>query len=202
MPVIAVVVALVAGLVYAAQAGDDGPASQASPTTTLAPDAVEVTSDAPAYASLQELVDASDLIVRGRITGAERGRWFGNPGAGRIQSRLLTLDVEDVLAGKPKGELSSLLVEEEGWTSDGEPLVIDGAVPSQEGDEGIWFLVDAGDETTGSWIVVNSQGRYLVDPDGTTGLVGAKGDDPLVAQLSALSLPELEAKISRTRPRP
>jgi hypothetical protein len=192
-------VAIIAGVVTLTGSGSDG-GSTATPTTAVATDAVEVTSDAPAYASLQELVDASDLIVRGRITAAERGRWFGEPGEGRIESRLLTLDVEDVLRGSPKGEVSSLLVEEEGWTEDGRPLVIDGAVPSQKGDEGIWFLTDTGDETTGSWIVVNAQGRYLVGSDGR--LEGAKGADPLVEDLTSGSLDELEARISRTRPRP
>lgn len=200
LPAVAVALAVIAGaVVLGGSDGGDG-SHPSTPTTALPADAVEVTSDAPAYGSLQELVDASDLIVRGRVADAERGRWFGDPGStARIQSRLLTLDVEDVLHGSPRGEAGSVLVEEEGWTEDGHPLVIDGAEPSQEGDEGIWFLVDTGDETTGAWIVVNAQGRYLVGPDG---LEGATGGDPLVAELSGLSIDELEARISRTRPRP
>lgn len=199
IPALAVAVAVIAGAVTLARSSDDERSAPASPTTTVPADAVEVTSDAPVFSTLQELVDASDLIVRGRITDAERGRWFGEPGAGRIESRLLTLDVEEVLAGSPEGETSSLLVEEEGWTEDGHPLVIDGAVPSQEGDEGIWFLVDTGDRTTGAWIVVNAQGRYLVGEDG---LEGARGKDPLVAELTSGTLDQLEAQISRTRPHP
>lgn len=195
----AVAVAAVAVVVTLSRSSDGGTASS-PPTTTVPADAVEVTSDAPAYGTLQELIDASDLVVTGRITDAERGRWFGEPGAGRIQSRLLTLDVDQVLAGTPRGETATLLVEEEGWTEDGEPLVIDGAVPSQVGDEGIWFLADTGDDTTGSWIVVNAQGRYLAGSDGS--LRGAEGDDPLVAELSAKTYDELEAEISRSRPRP
>ncbi|MCU1368858.1 MAG: hypothetical protein JWO77_52 [Ilumatobacteraceae bacterium] len=202
VPVLAVLVAVVAGAVTLAGSGEDAGSRRsapATPPTEVAADAVEVTSDAPAYTSLQELVDASDLVVRGRITAAERGRWFGEPGAGRIQSRLLTLDVDEILSGSPEGEVASLLVEEGGWTEDGRPLVIDGAVPSQEGDEGIWFLTATGDETTGAWIVVNAQGRYRVGEDG---LEGAKGGDPLVADLTSGSLDDLEARISRTRPHP
>lgn len=195
------IVAVVAGGVTLAREGDDGRSPRAVATTAVAADAVEVASDAPAYGTLQELVDASDLIVRGRVTAAERGRWFGDPGAGaRIQSRLVTLEVDEVLQGAPRGEAASLLVEEEGWTEDGRPLVIDGAVPSQRGDEGIWFLVDPGDEDTGAWIVVNAQGRYLRGADDE--LIGADGADPLIAELASGSVDELAERISRTRPRP
>jgi hypothetical protein len=196
-----VLIALAAVGVTLARSGGGGRSPSAVATTAVAADAVEVISDAPAYGTLQELVDASDLIVRGRVTAAERGRWFGDPGASaRIQSRLLTLEVDEVLRGTPSGETSTLLVEEEGWTEDGRPLVIDGAVPTQRGDEGIWFLVDPGDEDTGTWIVVNAQGRYLEGTDGE--LIGADGADPLIGELAAGSVDELAEQISRTRPRP
>jgi hypothetical protein len=197
---VAIAVAVIAGAVTLARAPDGPGAGAPVPTTALASDAVEVTSDAPVATSLQDLVGASDLVVRGRVTAAERGRWFGQPGGGRIRSRLLTLEVDEVLRGTPRGEASSLLVEEEGWTDDGRPLVIDGAVPTQRGDEGIWFLVDPGDEDTGAWIVVSAQGRYLRDAGGD--VRGARGTDPLVADLASGSLEELADRISRTRPGP
>ena len=43
------------------------------------------------------------------------------------------------------------------------------------------------------YVVVSAEGRYLVDDDG---LVGAAGDDPLVAELAALSVDELTARIA------
>jgi len=133
--------------------------------------------------------------VRARVTDTDRGRSFGDGStSARIRSRLVTLDVEEVLAGNvPPGELGTLLLEEEGWLEDGSPLVVDGAAPSAVGDEGIWFLVDPGDDTTDALIVVNAQGRYLVDGDR---LAGAKGNDPLVAELSALSEDELADRVA------
>ncbi len=202
LPAVAVAVALAAGVATVRSPGGRG-SEGTTPTTAVPADAVEVSSDAPTYSSLQELVDASDLIVRGRITATERGRWFGSGDSGqgaRIQSRLATLEVDEVLRGTPRGELSRLLLEEEGWTSDGHPLVIDGAAPTQRGDEGIWFLADTGDESTGAWIVVNAQGRYLVSDGGQ--LVGARGSDALVDDLTNGSLDDLVDRLSRTRPRP
>jgi hypothetical protein len=136
------------------------------------------------------------------VRATERGRWFGDgeEGGVRIQSRLITLQVDDVLAGTLAKGTRNLLVEEEGWTEDDEPLVVDGARPTRQGDAGIWFLMSSGDGTTGAWIVVNAQGRYL--DDGAGGLVGAAGSDRLIADLAAGSLADLEARISRTRPRP
>ena len=200
LPAAAVVVALIAGVVTVRSSVDDGGGRDAVATTAVPADAVEVASDAPVFATLEELLGASDLVVRGRITDVQRGRWFGEGGDGaRIRSRLASLEVDEVLAGTPRGETGRLLLEEEGWTEDGRVLVIDGAVPTQLGDEGIWFLTDTGDATTGAWIVVNAQGRYL-DVDGE--LQGARGDDPLVAELASGSLDELADRISRSRPRP
>lgn len=195
VPLALVAVAGVVALTVVARGRGEVPA--AAPTTTAAPELepVAVTSDAPRFTSVDQLVAASDLIVRARVRDAQPGRWFGDGSASaRIRSRLVTLDVEEVLRGEvPPGELGTLLVEEEGWSSDGAPLVVDGAAPSIEGDEGVWFLVDPGDDTTDALIVVNAQGRYLVDGDRLT---GAAGDDPLVAELSASSITELEERIS------
>lgn len=177
LPVLAVVVALAAAVV--AGSGDGADQTDASaPTATVPVDAVQVTSDSPRYATLDELVAASDLVVRGEVTATERGRWFGDGSTGpRIQSRLVTLAVDEVLVGSLPGgagtdatgadraATGSLLLEEEGWLEDGSPIVVDGAAPSAVGDAGVWFLVDPGDDTTDAWIVVSAQGRRLGDVD-------------------------------------
>jgi hypothetical protein len=196
-----VVVAAIVAAVVVTQ--DPGQAPAPAPTTTTAPEpeAVEISSDAPSFTSLDQLVEASDLIVRGRVTDTERGRWFGDGStSSRIQSRLVTLDVEEVIAGNvPSGELGSLLLEEEGWLEAGAPLVVDGAAPSAVGDEGIWFLVDPGDDTTDALIVVNAQGRYLLDGDHVT---GAEGGDALVTDLTGGSLDGLAGRIRSAASRP
>ena len=57
----------------------------------------------------------------------------------------------------------------------------------------MWFLLDVGDADLPIYVVVSAQGRYLVDGDGLT---GAAGDDPLVEELTGLSLAELTERIA------
>lgn len=211
-PVAVVVVALaVAGVV-----GRGDPSSpDREPATGAAEDAgepVAVTSDAPRYADLAELVAASDLVVRGEVEATERGRTFGGPGGAAIVSRLVTLRVDQVLAGPAPGDAAHVLVEEEGWLDDGRPLAVDGAAPTEVGDRGVWFLLDVGGPELPTYTVVNAEGRYLevegdagdagdagdsADSGDGGGLVGAEGDDPLVAEVEALSADELAAEVSR-----
>jgi hypothetical protein len=182
--VLAVVVALV---VWRSGDSDDG-----DPRAGLAP--VEVTSDAPRLTSLQDLLELSDLVVRADVTGTERGRVFANPGgSGAIESRVVHLRVTAVLRGAGAQAGDRLLVEEEGWTAEGAPLVVDGLAPSTTGDDAVWFLIRAGDDEEARYVVVSAQGRYLVRGDR---LVGAAGDDPLVAQLAALGPAGLDAAVA------
>ena len=151
-----------------------------APTTTAEPQPVAVTSDAPRVATLAELVASADVVLRGEVTSTERGRLFGEPGAGAVESRLVTLRVAEVLAGAAPPE-TSIVVEEEGWLEDGTPIVVDGAAPSQVGDDAIWFLDAVGTDDLPVYVAVSAQGRYLVADDD---LVGATGDDPLIDELA------------------
>lgn len=190
-PAAAVVVAVAAG---AASLLHDQrpPAAPAQAVPAGWRGAVEVSSDAPRATTLEELVAASDTVVRAEVVATERGRWFGDADGGtRIQSRFATLQVVEVLRGVAPAA-GNLLLEEEGWLEDGSPLVVDGAAPTQVGNDGIWFVVDGGDPQVGAHVIVSDQGRYLVT--GSAGrLAGATGDDPLIARLAALTLDELVA---------
>jgi len=188
-PAVAVVVALVVGVVVW-RSGDTS--DDAADRTDLAP--VEVTSDAARLPSLQDLLEVSDLVVRAEVTGTERGRVFADPGgSGAIESRVVHLRVTTVLRGAGAEAGDRLLVEEEGWTAEGAPLVVDGLAPSATGDDAVWFLIRAGDDEEARYVVVSAEGRYLVRGDR---LVGAAGDDPLVAQLTALGAAGLEAAVA------
>lgn len=199
-PVVAVVVAAVlAGVLLAGGGGspsDDGGGGGddgAESTSPAEPPPVDIASDSPAYATLDELLAASDLVVRARVTSTERGRVFGEPGeATAIESRLVALEVTETLRGpEPPAEI---LVEEEGWLLDGSPLIVDGLVPSAAGDDAIWFLVDPSDDPqeASPFVTTNAQGRYLV-VDGT--LLGPDGDDPLVLRIEQLGPTALEDAI-------
>jgi hypothetical protein len=154
---------------------------------------VVVSSDAPRYPTLDDLVAAADVVVAGEVESTDRGRTFGAPGGAAIVSRLVTLRVDEVLAGTAPAGAPHLLVEEEGWLDDGRPLAVDGAAPTEVGDRGIWFLVDVGDPELPVYTVVNAEGRYLLD--GRT-LVGAAGDDPLIAEVEALTPGDLAARVA------
>jgi hypothetical protein len=173
--VLAVAVGLLAWAGRGEDRGDEGVAERAP---------VAVTSDAPRHAALAELVAASELVVRAEVTATERGRVFGDPRSdGAIESRLVHLEVTSVLHGHGPAPGDLLLVEEEGWTADGAPLVVDGLAPSATGDDGIWFLQRVGQDEDARYVVVGAEGRYLVDGERLT---AAAGDDPLVAAAVAL----------------
>jgi hypothetical protein len=188
-PALAVALAVVGAL--ALTRDGDEPAA-ATTTTTAAPEPVAVTSDAPRLTALAELATASDVVLRGEVTATEHGRVFGASSEGAIESRLVTLRVTEVLAGEspPAGPL---VVEEEGWLEDGTPIAVDGAAPSAVGDDAIWFLQAAGTDDFPVYVAVSAEGRYLVVGDD---LAGAVGDDPLVAQLSALTPGALAAQVA------
>lgn len=194
-PVVALVVAGILAAVLVAGGGsssDDGAEPETTSTTTPGP--VDISSDSPAYATLEELLAAADLVVRARVTSTERGRVFGEPGEETaLESRLVALEVTEVLRGaEPPPEI---LVEEEGWLLDGSPLIVDGLVPSATGDDAIWFLVDPSDdpEEATPFVTTNAQGRYLVVDDE---LIGPDGPDPIVTRIEALTPAELEDAVS------
>lgn len=163
-----------------------------SDPATREPRPIEVSSDAVSYSSLTELTDVADVVVRGEVVATERGRLFGQPGGSSIRSRLVTLEVREVLAGRASAS-DALLVEEEGWLEDGTPLVVDGSAPSVVGDDGVWFLLQVADPDVPRWVTISAQGRYLIDGEG---LRGAAGDDPLVADLASGSVDALCARVA------
>jgi hypothetical protein len=178
-------VAVAAGVALSRSADD--------PVPDTVPPPVEVTSDAPRYGSLEELTAAADLVVRAEVVATERGRLFGSPGEGAVESRLVTLEIGSVLAGTPPAG-PAVLVEEEGWLEDGTPVIVDGANPSTTGADGIWFLTAVGTADAPRFVVVSAQGRFLIGDAGR--LEGAAGDDPLIAELTQLSARELTERIT------
>ena len=198
---VALVVALLSGRLGAGDDGDTpdlpataGPATSGASGQSQRPESLEVSSDAPRYRTLESLIAASDLVIEATVVDTAEGRWFGDPADGdasMIMSRLVTLDVGKVLVGRAP-QARSVLLEEEGWTASGETLVVDGLSVAEPGSTGIWFLVEGGDAEVGAYVVVGSQGRYLIEGGE---LNGASGDDPLVRTLSSLSPSELVAAV-------
>ena len=137
------------------------------------------------------MVQASDAVVLATVQSVERGRLVGDPADGGIISRIVTLSVERVLSGAPA---PTVLVEEEGWLADGTPIVVNGVEPSAVGDRGVWFLDAIDDAELPVLLVINSQGRFLVEGDGA--LRGGDQRDSLVQELQRLTLDELLARVA------
>ena len=133
-------------------------------------------------------MNASDLVVVGRVVADEKGRVFGAKAAGQsaaIRSHVLTLEIDDVLKGATtsSGAQPVVLVEEEHSLTDGTPVAVDGMRRSQVGDRGVWFLVASGDPEFPGYALVNSQGRYLYEHGK---LRGGDRSDRLVRSIEAM----------------
>jgi hypothetical protein len=146
------------------------------------------------FADLSALVDASDLVVDGRVVAVEPGRVFGS-GDAAIRSHVLTVRVDDVLAGSQPdaGAGTVVLVEEEAELADGTPVRVDGMRAGRVGDDGIWFLIASGDPDFPGYAVVNSQGRYLEGSDAS--LEGGDASDALVRDVEALDRAQLADRV-------
>ena len=103
VPLVLVVVAIVGAV--ALRRDPEAPPPAPATTTAPAPDPVAVASDAPTFTTLDELIAASDLVVRGRVTDTERGRWFGDgsDGALTIASSTSPLKVKHMPIGSDHG---------------------------------------------------------------------------------------------------
>ncbi|MPY93203.1 MAG: hypothetical protein GEV08_09095 [Acidimicrobiia bacterium] len=181
-PLAALAIAVLAGGAVSAGVGDsgDGGPGAGGGGASEPPTAVSA-AVAPGVDDVHDLIAAADLVVRGEVVATSRGRTFGEGGAA-IVSRLVTVAVEEVLAGEPPGS-PALLVEEEGWLPDGRELAVNGLAPSREGLDAIWFLQDVQGPDLPVWIVVDPRGRYAVRGDA---LDGPDVDDALVAAVESL----------------
>lgn len=104
------------------------------------------------------LVSASDLVVVGTVDSVERGRPIDVGGTTGVESALVTITVDDLLSGDDPG--GSVVVEEEGWL-EGRRIALDGAIPTEPGDRGIWFLVDTGDRGSSALVSAGRMGRWI-----------------------------------------
>jgi hypothetical protein len=174
------------------QTARDATSTAASASAAIEPRAVFVDAESIyQFDTLAEMAEVSDLVVEGRVVDVTRGRTIGQPGDSAITSRIVTISV-DATFPETTDAPATVLVEEEGWLSDGSPLVVNGVSPSEIGDSGIWFLDELGDPELPAYLVINSQGRFLHTGDEVSG-----GDqrDPLVQTLQTLGYLELRQAV-------
>lgn len=187
--VAALAIALVIGLVVTS---DKATAPSGSTEMTVAAVAVEATSIYQ-FATLAEMVEASDVIAVGTVIATEPGRLVGDPANGGVISRIITIEVDQSLRGDASiGAGSTIVIEEEATLADGTPLVVNGVPGSEVDDRGIWFLDQLDDAELPVYLVINSQGRFLTPGDDPGGdLIGGDQRDPLVQQLQQQPLADL-----------
>lgn len=184
------VLVVTAGVVFALSYR---PGASVEPAAARRP--VEVTSDARhRFATVEELVAASDLVVEGHVVATEVGRPFGDADAdtgavSAIRSQITTVGVDAILRGASSE--TTLVVEEEAELADGTPVRVDGMRAGAVGDRGVWFLVASRDPDFPGYVVVNAQGGYLRGTGDS--LRGGDPTDPLVHAIEAEGFTALAA---------
>ncbi len=179
--VAAVTVALVAGR------GSSGDADPPVPTADLQ------ATDTLTVGSLDDLVAAATCVAAGEVVHTERGRIVTDG----LETRLVQVRVDEALTGDcPEG---NVVLEEEGWLTDGTEVTVNGWPGSAEGDRGVWFLVPGtSDEMPYAATVATSGalrwrgGELLAPPD----------PPAWVAAATAGGLDELRARVRETAPPP
>ena len=159
------------------------------------PATVDVVADGPRYASLADLVGASDLVVTGSVVSRNEGRTITDPvdpSAG-IRTVLLEVTVEQVLLGVAP---EPLVIEHEAALLDGTPITVNGVPPPEVGERGLYFLVAGGDEMSPHRAVVGDQGRYRLAGSDLIELTS----DPLAVDIATSTLADLADRIAGLPP--
>jgi len=138
------------------------------------------------FERLEDLVAASPVIVLVTVTSVESGRTVGT-GEGEWKTNLATLRVEQVIAGEAREVIA---IEETG--TNGVPYLA-------EGDRAVLSLIPYQGrpprEDVPFFVNIGSQGRFLVEDDGTVAPAG----DADVDWLSEFRGQSLEALIGAIR---
>lgn len=136
---------------------------------------------------LAELVSIAPLIVTGTVTQVERGDLLPVEGDGgaELHAAVVTIEIDRVLSGVDPGP--SVRVQEPGWLGDTR-LSVDGAPPTEPGDEGIWFLVHDDAPAASPWSTLGRVGRWVVRDDR---LVGPRLDIGVAIDLQDRRLAEV-----------
>jgi hypothetical protein len=114
------------------------------------------------YPDVAAMTAASDLVVKATVTGVERGRTVG-PKEDTITFRKVGLDIDQVVYQRPgRPTPRSVIVEEEGWASDGTGYTMNGVAWSRRGDTGYYFLHRKTDGSRDTYRLIGSHGRALV----------------------------------------
>lgn len=174
---VGVVVVLAGGC---AGEGTEG-SSVAAPDGSAVPAATECATESslaedsggsfPYFASVDELVLASDVVVIGTVTGVSC------EDAGGMRDRRAVVDVEQTLYGDEMTQLEVVAPGDE----QGGPIIVDGVVPPVAGESAVWFLRSSS-TVAGTYDLVGPQGRYRLDGQALTPVT--QDTDPRVHEVA------------------
>lgn len=152
VPVVLIVGAAVFALWMLIGTGDD----------TVPP--VAITAAGPHFESVEQMADASDVVVRGEVVAVQQGRAITDPDrpdAG-ILTQLVEVRVDETLRGEGRG---AVVVEQEVTLLDGTPIVVNGLEPVSIGLQAIWFLAEGDGDEFPYAALVNEQGLIPLEDD-------------------------------------
>lgn len=157
-----VAVGVVALLVGGCAGDGTAPTAGATPAESALPATAECATESdmgigtggsfPFFASVEELVLASDIVVVGTVTSVSC------EDAGGIRDRRAVIDIEDTLYGQEVAQLEIVSAGDE----HGGPIPIDGVLPPIAGESAVWFLRSS-PTVTGTVEPVGPQGRYRIE---------------------------------------
>jgi hypothetical protein len=146
-----------------------------SGTDDSVPEPVSIEATGPSFATLDELVAASDVVVLGVVSDVDDGRSVTDPTdpTAGIRTQLAAVEVDDVLAG---GHDGPLVVEQEAELLDGTPVRVNGVDPLRVGDRGYLFLIRGDSDEFPYTAFVNEQGWVPIVDDR---VAPTDADDPV-----------------------
>jgi len=114
------------------------------------------------FNSLLQMVATSTAFVKGTVVSAGPGRVIGDPDDGSRERRLreVTVRVDEQLFGESVG--ATVVLEEEGFDSKGNPFELSGAPWSEIGDRGVFFLEHRDTQPPGHFYWLPPEGRLLL----------------------------------------
>lgn len=164
----AVLVLVIAGFaVWSLADGDD------------TPEPVDVRADGPRFAELEEMGDASDLVVDATVVSIDDGRTITDPAdpTAGFTTRLVQLEVHETLRGTAR---DVVILEQEATLLDGTPIVVNGLGAVELGQRAVWFLVVGDGEQFPYFAVINEQG-VVTDGEVHTDWGRVRADDVRLA---------------------
>jgi hypothetical protein len=118
---------------------------------------VEVRADGPRFDELEEMGEASDLVVDATVVAIDDGRTITDPTdpTAGFTTWLIELEVNETLRGPSR---DVVILEQEATLLDGAPIVVNGMKPAELGQRAVWFLVAGDGEQFPYFAVINEQG--------------------------------------------